>query len=221
MAVLATQDRPTAETVAPSLAAIRRWPSLEAKRWTEQFVAMACRDPHVLAVVAFGSAVRAAGHSADIDLLIIYEREPPPLPPHPMDVDIRAFSRASLDSKVCEGHDLLGWVIRFGEVVYERGGFWTTFREQCRGRVSLPSADVAEERAKRSFKLYRNLLEIGDADAAAEQLLVTQTQSARSCLIRAGIYPASRPELPAQLRLIGENDLAAQLDHLLRRRVGD
>jgi len=50
-------------------------------------------------------------------------------------------------------------------------------------------------------------------------LLAALTQRARARLIRAGIYPQSRPELPDQLIGIGEHDLARELSDLLHARV--
>jgi hypothetical protein len=37
-------------------------------------------------------------------------------------------------------------------------------------------------------------------------------------LIRQGVYPASRPELPGQLRSIDETELADKLEEALRER---
>jgi hypothetical protein len=59
---------------------------------------------------------------------------------------------------------------------------------------------------------------MGDEDAAQEQRLVALTQEARAKLIRQGVYPASRPELPDQLRSLKENALAEKLDRALRER---
>ena len=41
---------------------------------------------------------------------------------------------------------------------------------------------------------------------------------ARACLIRSGIYPASRPELPEQLKSVGKYRLASQLEDVLQKR---
>lgn len=56
---------------------------------------------------------------------------------------------------------------------------------------------------------------LGDADAAREQALSYLTHSARAELLEAGVYPASRPELPEQLRSIGDYLLAGRLERIL------
>jgi hypothetical protein len=44
------------------------------------------------------------------------------------------------------------------------------------------------------------------------------THRARAALLRAGVFPASRPELPAQLRQIRESTLAKDLEAALKDR---
>jgi hypothetical protein len=56
---------------------------------------------------------------------------------------------------------------------------------------------------------------MGDLDAAHEQALSYFTHIARAELIDRGVYPASRPELPKQLRSIGDSRLAHSLEQLL------
>lgn len=197
---------------------VRRWPSEVAKEWVERFIPEACSNPSVLAVVAFGAGVRTACFTADVDLLVIYEPPKPSAQGRPIDVDIRWYERSQAESFVRDGQELLGWVLRFGEIVCERKGYWTKLREQWLGRMPFPSAEVADQRVKRAWRLYRALNEMGDEDAAQEQRLVALTQEARALLIRQGVYPASRPELPEQLRSIRETALADKLEAALRER---
>ncbi len=44
------------------------------------------------------------------------------------------------------------------------------------------------------------------------------THSAHERLLRAGVFPYSRPELPRQLRSIGENNLSKELEDVLIKR---
>jgi hypothetical protein len=67
--------------------------------------------------------------------------------------------------------------------------------------------------------LYRQLLKIGDAEAALEQRITLLTHLAWERLLRAGIHPASRPELAQQLRAVGEMELAADLADALSTRA--
>jgi hypothetical protein len=197
---------------------VRRWPSREAKEWVQSFVPKACSHPSVVAVVAFGAAVRTNCFTADVDLLVIYEHPRPPAEGRPIDVDIRWYECSQAETLIKEGQELLGWVLQFVELLCEKDDYWTNLRAQWLDRMPFPSATVAEDRVKRAWHLYQQLSEMGDEDAAQEQRLVALTQEARACLIRHSVYPASRPELPGQLRAIHELGLAARLEVALRER---
>ena len=60
-----------------------------------------------------------------------------------------------------------------------------------------------------------NVLDIGDVCAAHEQALTYLTHIARAELLDKKVYPASRPELPKQLRMVGEHGIAYCLEYLL------
>jgi predicted nucleotidyltransferase len=210
-----TQTRTALKSIAE---AVRRWPSDEAKEWAQSFILQACSHPSVLAVVAFGAAVRTNCFTADVDLLVIYERPKPRIEGRPIDVDIRWYERSQAERFIQEGQELLGWVVRFGELICERKDYWTKIRQEWLDRMPFPSAVVADGRVERAWRLYQELNEMGDEDAAQEQRLVALTQEARAKLIRQGVYPASRPELPDQLRGINERALAEKLEQALRER---
>lgn len=199
---------------------ILRWTSQRARDWAESLVLLAESDDGVKAVVAVGSAIRKVSHSADVDFVIIHDEGKPPYPPSPpIDIDVRAYSTGGLDAKVQEGNDLLGWAIAFGEIVFERDEYWTLLRARWHNRLPLPSATEAQQRGARAEHFAKELLLTGDQDAAEEQRLAALTHFARAKLIQVGVYPASRPELPAQLQSISENDLADQLDAALQKRA--
>src|SRR5207253_3204837 len=86
------------------------------------------------------------------------------------------------------------------------------------GDLPLPSPDVTEQRAERAADVYDQLVEIGDHDAALEQRISLLTHRAWTQLLRNHIHPASRPELPQQLRDAGEISLAGDLAAALRKR---
>jgi hypothetical protein len=197
---------------------VRRWPSDQAREWVESFIPYACSKPSILTVVAFGAAVRTDRFTADVDLLVIYERPKPPTRGRPIDVDIRWYERSQAEKFISEGQELLGWVVRHGELICEHNGYWTKIRQEWMERMPFPSAEVADKRVGRAWNLYKELSEMGDEDAAQEQRLVALTQEARAKLIRQGVYPASRPELPDQLRSVKENALAEKLDQTLSER---
>jgi hypothetical protein len=84
-----------------------------------------------------------------------------------------------------------------------------------RERPKTIGADIL---ALRFERYAAQLVSAGDFDAALEQIIGMLTHMGRASLVRARVYPASRPELPAQLRGIGEYQLAEWLEQALRRR---
>jgi predicted nucleotidyltransferase len=198
--------------VLEGLAEVRRWPSEEARQWVEQFVHDAADDPRIHAIVAYGSAVRDVPESSDVDLLYVYSGEDAASATPPMDVELREFQAETLDDRVAAGDEVLGWSLRYGVPLFEREGWWTRLQSRWADRLPLPSATAAEERAARALKVAKGLEAGGDEDAAAELRLSALTQQARARLIRHGVFPLSRPELPEQLASIGEWEIASELD---------
>ena len=58
------------------------------------------------------------------------------------------------------------------------------------------------------------MLEVEDSDAASEEFLFAASHIARATLLRAGVFPLSRPELPSQLKAVDPN-LARLLELLM------
>ena len=214
-----TSNRPKNIDSLRFLETIDKWPSTRAKEWVENFVLRLCKQSDIWAIVIFGSVIRRnAKYSLDVDLLIIYENDRPSFANPPLDVDIRSYCRADIESLIQEGHEVLGWAIRFGKVLYEKDTYWTTLCDKWKDYLPLPSARIADKRAERAKQLFEDIKVIGDEDAAEEQFIAMLTQMARACLIRSGIYPASRPELPEQLKSVGKHGLASQLEEVLQKR---
>ncbi|MYC14325.1 MAG: hypothetical protein F4Y39_11415 [Gemmatimonadetes bacterium] len=214
-----TSNRPNNIDSLQFFRTIDKWPSTHAKDWVKNFVQRLCEQPDIWAIVIFGSIIRPnAKYCLDVDLLIIYENDRPSFANPPLDVDIRSYCREDVESLITEGHELLGWTIRFGEVLYEKDQYWTTLCDKWKDHLPLPSARIADKRAERAKRLFEDIKVIGDEDAAEEQFIAMLTQMARACLIRSGIYPASRPELPDQLKSVGKYRLASQLEEVLQKR---
>lgn len=192
---------------------ILRWPSEEAKAWTLAFVRSAPEDVNIWAVIAVGSSIREGVPSADLDLVVISEDNSNLTPP--IDVDLRTYHPREVKEFLSRGHDLLGWAVRFGVAVYDKGQYWEDLRSAWLPKLQLPSAETARERADRSAKYVQELREMGDEVAARENLISWLTHLARACLIEAKIAPLSRPELPGQLRMAGAHQLASCLDRAL------
>jgi len=196
---------------------IQRWPSEASRNWVERFIALNASNKQVIAVIAFGSCIRDVSYSADVDLLIIYSDQKPEISP-PIEVDVRAYKKNDVGSLINKGNEVLGWSIRYGIVLHEKNRYWTALCNRWRDRLPLPSADEALKRAERSKNLLEDLEKIGDEEAIEEQQLTMFTQLARVHLINSGIFPISRPELPMQLKSVGEEKISNKLSKLIAKR---
>lgn len=136
----------------------------------------------------------------------------------PISIDLRGYDEAEVTQKLTEGHDYLSWTVRFGRILFERDGWWTKLREDWNERLCLPSVDEACARAEKAKCLSMELREAGDEDAADELQLSALTHLGRAELSEARVFPKSRPEIPEQLRAIGQHSLADQLAAALKRR---
>jgi len=197
---------------------VKRWPTEAARAWAAQAFSEMCGNPQVVAVVLLGSTIRKTDSSFDLDCLYIYEGERLRFPPTPVEVDLRGFNASDVDRLIEEGNGLLVWSIRFGISICERGDYWSRLRNRWLQTLPFPSAEIAEKRAERAELLLKELRDSGDNDAALEQLVTALTHRARAALLRAGVFPASRPELPKQLRNIAEHDLASMLSAAIAER---
>lgn len=199
-------------------AVVMSWPSGSAREEAHDLVGALCGHPTVVAVVLFGSAVRSNVRSYDLDLLFVYEGDKPAVASRRMEVDLRAYSTVDVDDLLQRGHDLISWAVRFGQPVCERNQYWQRLVSTWQDSLPMPSMAAAERRGEKAWSLFLDLLGIGDIDAALEQYVTYLTHRARIELVRNDVYPASRPELPEQLRQVGAHSLAQNLNQALRRR---
>jgi hypothetical protein len=196
---------------------VLRWPSSQAERWAIANLKRVAARTTTCAIVAIGSSVRSAHHlGSDVDFLVIADTDIVLDGSRPIDVDLRLFARSEVDQKIREGDDLLGWALRFGRTIFERQQYWTNLSESWAHRLPLPSSDVYVLRARRFERIAADMIAAGDFEAGLDQVIGMLTHKGRASLIRAGVYPASRPELPGQLREIGELRLADWLEQALQ-----
>ncbi len=190
--------------------AVRRWVG-SSKPWLSSFLGFAPSIPSIVSVVVMGSAVRPGTHRrSDFDLLVIYKGERPKLEA-PAEVDIRQIPAERVNQLVSSGHEILCWALKFGTPVYDQNGFWQTMQESWIDHLPLPSASEARKRGKQALERAQEMLLADDESAADDLLLAALTQFVRERLIKHGVFPASRPELPTQLREIDRNDRLATL----------
>lgn len=207
------------ESLLINLDRFKKWPSVKAREWTERFITVVCAQHSTEAIVFLGSLVRPVNEVSDVDILYIFKDTYHEYSGRPLDVDLRTYSAEQVPHLIAQAHDLLGWALKFGCLVCEKDRYWTLIRKEWLNKLPYPSPKTARQRALRAEKLYLELREMGDLDAAREQLVSYLTHVGRERLLLAGIYPKSRPELPQQLRTIGESDLSNRLEKALCERA--
>lgn len=168
-----------------------------------------------MTIVAIGSSVRPRVPSADIDLIVIC-REPSRMKEKsPLEIDLRIYQADKVNQEIAQGNDLLGWAVKFGRVIFQREGYWDAVIESWLTSLPLPSVEVFEQRAAEALLRTTKVYELGDMDAAQEQALSYVSHLGRKELIKRNVYPASRPELPKQLRSIGCRQIADWIEELI------
>ena len=208
--------RHTAQSQALGL--VRHWPTDDARRWVQGLLDQLQGNLNTLALVAVGSAIRNVPTPEDVDLVLFYRSRRPLVGRPPIDVDLQFFDAAAVESLIDAQHHYLLWALQFGLVLVERDRWWSDLQATWQQRLPLPSVAEARRREARARRLYADLRAAGDQDAADEQLLATLSHKGRALLLQHGIFPASRPELPDQLRGFGEAEIAAELGEALHLR---
>lgn len=133
------------------------------------------------------------------------------------EVDIVATDAGELLDRLRRGDDYVQWTVRFGCILLDHSGI---FREASRvlavERV-WPDTARKHDRLPAHRRHAKRLIEIGDRDAAHEQVRAALTAAARAVLLDAGVFPLSRAELPDQLGAIGyarlSSALRSSIDH--------
>ena len=189
-----------------------QWPTPRSADWTRALTS----DENISALIAIGSAARGrARPGSDLDLIIVC-RDKTKRRAAPPEVDTRWIELARLRRSVERGDDVVAWGVAFGLALHDPDGTWLGVVTEHRYHLSLPSPAVCLLRARRASRYAEELLQCGDEDAAAEQVLTMLTHLARQVLSKAGVFPASRPELAQQLEDIEEMELAELLSCALR-----
>ena len=201
-----------------STEAIRRWPTINAMNWLGAFLSRAQRDPNVVIVLAIGSTVRSGVDSDDLDLIACCHDASRLKERAPIEVDLRAKNLSDVDEEIANGGDLLIGAVRFGEPLLDKNHAWEAIVRRWDDCLPLPDPAVARKRAAAAWRHRERMRDVGDEDAFNELNVSYLSHCARARLATAGIYPASRPELPRQLRALGEIDLATSLEDALAKR---
>jgi hypothetical protein len=154
-----------------------------------------------IAAVLVGSAARGrARPSSDLDVLVISRAvldvtgwEMPAV------LDLHVQTPAHFLDAAARGDDFPSWATRYGRFVAGDERAWAQLVDQAFARRPWPDWVRKVEHARARLDLASDLLRLGDRRAAAEELRHAAAHVGRAVLLRAGVFPLSRPELASQL----------------------
>ncbi len=125
-------------------------------------------------------------------------------------LDLHALTPAELDAHILAGDDFVQWSLRFGLIVFDEGHLRRA-ASLIATRKPWPDAERKRSQAAKSVDLARRMIASGDQDAALEQVRTALSLAARARLLRAGVFPGARDELPQQLADLGLDDAGRAL----------
>ena len=165
-----------------------------------------CHEESDVAVILVGSAARGVrGEASDIDLLVVRKNRPK-IPKSVSGYHIQLASEADFMRNLSAGEDFEAWCVRFGKTLYD-DGIWARIKSSP-AASAWPKWQVKVTHGARRLFLATALLGTGDIDAAIEETVYALGHAARGILIRASVFPLSRPELAAQVSEAGFPHLA-------------
>ncbi len=158
------------------------------------------------AIVLVGSTARAVNdESSDIDLLVISENTQVKMPAI-SNFHFQQISENDFLANLQKGEDFEAWAVRFG-IVLQGSPSWARILDSESART-WPSWQSKVIHATRRLFIGDSLLEMGDFEAAREELLYALGHISRGLLFKANVFPLSRPELSQQVQDIGYRHLA-------------
>lgn len=165
-------------------------------------------------VVLIGSSAREKQTwRSDIDFLVVTQMCLPRWRV-PVDLHVQLETRETFLRKLNEGNDFEAWAVRFGKICTDASGWWHQVLAD-KGCQVWPDWRLKVKHARKRQSIASRVLADGDRDAAEEEYLMLAAHVARALLLRAHVFPLSRPEMPAQLVEIGFPEEARLLDRLI------
>jgi hypothetical protein len=183
--------------------------SVRERRFLEELLCRASSHRNAT-VVLVGSYARETETSplSDIDLVTIgvsIDHEPPPT------IQLMPLTEDDLSSRLRSGDDFVQWALRFGMPLAGRS-YWRGLKNDLLREAPWPDYTRKLGQAQTRLHYAEMLAEMGDLDASNEELRFALSHLARAQLLKAGEFPLSRPELPKQLRALGNSTLAMALE---------
>lgn len=167
-------------------------------------------------VVVIGSAARDAMNGrSDIDILVLNDDKDCRIRlERPGQIHLQQESRSRFLKRLEAGDDYPGWALRFGIPIRDPDGWWAEHVTDELDAPHWPDWRPKVDHARKRLNIALELLVVGDDEAASEELMFAASHVARAILLREGVFPLSRPELPAQLRN-RDPDIARLLEDLI------
>ena len=160
-----------------------------------------------LSVVLVGSVARhTQSENSDIDLLVISKRPFEALS-IPSKVHLMHSTYDDFLKQLEIGEDFEAWSVRLGVVVHDNG-LWSEILNRPESKIWPAWQKKVVHGARRLF-LASKLIETGDLDAATEEMLYAVGHIARGLLLKAEVFPLSRPELEDQVEALGYPHIAS------------
>jgi len=127
------------------------------------------------------------------------------------EVDMYATDARRFWEKLRCGNDLVQWTLRFGCILVDDSQIFRDALQAIATENIWPNPAKKFERVSDHRRHAQRLIEMGDRDAAQDQVRAALSSAARALLLDAHCFPLSRSELPDQLVAIEQDGLADAL----------
>lgn len=167
-------------------------------------------------IVLIGSAARGeATERSDVDFLVVWPEERTFKIRPSLDSHVHQETRGRFLERLSQNEDFPAWALRYGVPIRDPDGWWSEQVKQEERNPHWPDWRAKIVHGAKRLRMAAMALEDDDSEAAAEELLFAASHAARAVLLKSGVFPLSRPELPSQLE--GLDDA---LSHALRGLIG-
>ena len=162
-------------------------------------------------IVLIGSSARGTMHvGSDVDILVVHEDDHRIRLERPGDIHLQQDSRSRFLKRLEDGDDYPGWALRYGIPVRDYDGWWAKQVAAEQANPHWPNWRPKADYARKRIWMSAELLDIGDVDAASEEMMFAASHVVRAILLKHRQFPLSRMELPSQIQ-----DIAPDLARLL------
>ena len=165
-------------------------------------------------IVVGSSARKAMNWRSDIDVLVLRDDDRRVRMKRRGDIHLQQDSRLRFLRRLQDGDDYPAWALRFGVPVSDPDGWWAEQASAEHDSPHWPDWQAKVPHARKRMRMALALLDTGDVDAANEEMLFAASHVVRAVLLRQGVFPLSRPEMPSQLDSV-DSELAQLLVRLM------